>query len=214
MDIRRINTKDLSRGSLHVRVIKVDSPTLLWVQFYHAREDLEELLEDLSRRMARRGRRLIHNPDRVLPDEYVAVCEGKTWQRGVVMSLEGRDTVIVALKDWGRVIRRPITDMYILEDRFREMDWQAIPCGLAHLGPVGLRPRWPRKSRALTRTLLGRREGWMRILEPVETYGAVITLNLRRESEDEMGSLQDLLIAMGCAQRTDAKIVSAIPGIQ
>jgi len=54
----------------------------------------------------------------------------------------------------------------------------------------------------------------MRILEPVETYGAVITLNLRRESEDEMGSLQDLLIAMGCAQRTDAKIVSAIPGIQ
>ena len=68
----------------------------LWVQLYHAREDLEELLEDL---MCGKGRRLIHNPDRVLPDEYVAVCEEKTWQRGVVMSLEGRDTVIVALKD-------------------------------------------------------------------------------------------------------------------
>ena len=97
MDIRSINTKDLSRGSLHVRIIKVDSLTLLWVQLYHAREDLEELLEDLSRRMARRGRGLIH--DHVLPDEYVAVCEGKTWQRGVVMSLKGKDTVVVALKD-------------------------------------------------------------------------------------------------------------------
>jgi len=29
-----------------------------------------------------------------------------------------------------------------------------------------------------------------------------------------MSSLQDLLIAMGCAQRTNAKIVPAIPGIQ
>jgi len=77
MDIRRINTKDLSRGSLHVRVIKVDSPILLWVQLYHAREDLEELLEDLSRRIARRGRGLIHNPDRVPPDEYVADAKEK-----------------------------------------------------------------------------------------------------------------------------------------
>ena len=96
MDIRSINTKDLSRGSLHVRIIKVDSLTLLWVQLYHAREDLEELLEVFAHRMARKGRGLIHN--RMLPDEYVAVCEGKTWQRGVVMNLEERDTVLIALR--------------------------------------------------------------------------------------------------------------------
>ena len=64
------------------------------------------------------------------------------------MSLEERDTIIVALINWSRVIRCPITDMYILEDRFREMNWLAIPCGLAHLGPVGLRLK---KSRALTK---------------------------------------------------------------
>ncbi|KYN41639.1 hypothetical protein ALC56_03940, partial [Trachymyrmex septentrionalis] len=82
----------------------------------HAREDLEELLEDLT--PARKGRELIHNSD-VLPDEYVAICERKTWQRRVVMSLEGkRDMVIVALKYW-------------------EINWQVIPCGLAHLGTVG-----------------------------------------------------------------------------
>jgi len=48
----------------------------------------------------------------------------------------------------------------------------------------------------------------MRILESVETY-AVITLELKHES-DEMNSLQDLLIAMGCAQHIDAKVVPAI----
>ena len=52
----------------------------------------------------------------------------------------------------------------------------------------------------------------MRILEPVETYDAVITLELTRENEGETSSLQDLL--MGCAQHTDAKIVPVIPGIQ
>jgi len=126
------------------------------------------------------------------------------------MSLKGRDMVMVALRD--RVIRRPIINMYILEHRFREMNWQAIPSGL---GPAGLKPS-RRKSRALTKTLLGKREKWMRILEPVKTCDAElrITLELRRENEDEMNSLQDLLIAMGCAQHTDAKIVPAIPGIQ
>jgi len=39
----------------------------------------------------------------------------------------------------------------------------------------------------------------MRILEPVETCGAVITFELKRENEDEMSSLQYLLIAMECA---------------
>jgi len=51
----------------------------------------------------------------------------------------------------------------------------------------------------------------MRIFEFVEIYGAVITLELKRESEDEMSSLQDLLITMGYAQH--AKIVLAISDI-
>jgi len=97
----------------------------------------------------------------------------------------------------------------ISEDEWQD-DWQAIPCRLTHLGPVGLRG-WPRKSRALTKTL-GRRKGWMWILEPVKTYGAVM-LELKRENKDEMSSLQDLLIVMGSAQYTDTKIVPAIPGI-
>ncbi|KYM97834.1 hypothetical protein ALC62_11473 [Cyphomyrmex costatus] len=196
MDVRSINTVDLSRGSLHVRIIKVESPTLLKVHLYHAREYLEELLDDLTHRMTRKSQNLICN-----------------WQRGVIINLADRTTATIALRDWGRVIRRPISEIYILEDKFRELNWQSIPCGLAHLCPVGSKSRWSRKSRALTKLLLGQREGWMRILEPIQNHAAVITLELKRESEDEMSSLKEMLIATGCAQHTDEKIVSAIPGI-
>ncbi|XP_018377811.1 PREDICTED: uncharacterized protein LOC108770628 [Trachymyrmex cornetzi] len=163
--------------------------------------------------MARRGRFLRQNLDRILPDESVAVREGKTWQRGVVVRLESKNMVTVALRDWGRIIQRPIEDMHVLEDRFRELNWQAVPCGLAHLCLVGARSRWPRRSRDLTRLLLERREGWMRIIRSIADESAVITFEPRRESEDEMSSLKNLLISMGCAQHTDDEIVPTIPGV-
>jgi len=87
MEIKCFNTRHLTRGSLKVRIVKVDSPTFLWVQLENSREDLEELLEDLTRRMTRRGRLLRHRPDHVLPNEIVAVREGKGWQRGIVIQL-------------------------------------------------------------------------------------------------------------------------------
>ncbi|KYN10238.1 hypothetical protein ALC57_17636, partial [Trachymyrmex cornetzi] len=204
-----IRTRELSRGPLKVRVIKVNSPTYFWVQLGHAREDLEELSEELTHRMARRGRFLRQNHDRVLPDELVAVREGKTWQRGVVGRLESKNMVTVALRDWDRIIQRPIEDMHVLE----ELNWQAIPCGLAHLCPVGAKSRWPRRSRELTRLLLERREGWMRIIRSIADVSAVITFEPRRESEDEMSSLKNLLISMGCAQHTDDEIVPTIPSV-
>jgi len=69
--------------------------------------------------------------------------EGKGWQRGIVTQLGEGDMVTIALRDWGRAIQRPYHDIYILEDRFRELEWQAIPCGLGHIQPVGARTRWP-----------------------------------------------------------------------
>jgi len=139
VDIRGINTKGyLNSGSLHVRIIKVNSPTLLWIQLYYAREDLEELLEDLSRRMARGGRGLIHNPDRVLPDEYIAVCEGKTWQREVVMSLKGRDTVgLSSIKRLGPCHLTP-------DHRYVHIGGSLSGDGLAR-HPVRACPSWPRR---------------------------------------------------------------------
>jgi len=122
---------------------------------------------------------LRHWPDHVLPDELVAV-RGKEWQRGIVLKLERGNLVTVALRDWGRVIRRPVHDMYILENRFRELEWQAIPCGLAHIRHIGARSRWPRKAKELTRLLLEKREGWIRILGSIRDEAAIIALELKR----------------------------------
>jgi len=216
MEIKCFNTRHLTCGSLKVRVVKVDSPTFLWVQLENSREDFEEVfLEDLTRRMTRRGRLLRHRSDHVLPNEIIAVREGKGWQRGIVIQLGTGDMVTVALRDWDRAVQRPYHDIYIyiLEDRFRALEWQAIPCGLAHIQPIGARSRWPRRAEELTRLFLEKREGWIRILGSIRDEAAIIALELKRESMDEMSSLTDLLVGMGCAQYTDSKIAAAIPGI-
>jgi len=147
MEIKCVNTRHLTRRSLKVKIVKVDSPTVfLWIQLENSREDFEELLEDLTRRMTRRARLLRHRPDHILPDELVAVREGRGWQRGIVTQLGRGDLVTIALRDWGRAIQRPVHDIYILEDRFRELEWQAIPCGLAHVQPIGGKLRWASKG--------------------------------------------------------------------
>jgi len=96
------------------------------VQLENQREDFQELLEDLTRRMTRRGRCLRYRPDPILLGEIVAIRERKGWQRGIVTQLGEGDMVTIALRDWGRAIQRPYHDIYILEDRFRELEWQAI----------------------------------------------------------------------------------------
>jgi len=55
---------------------------------------------------------------------YAKKKPGKGEGRGMVMSLEEKDTVIVALRDC--IIRRSITDMYILEARFQKMNGKMI----------------------------------------------------------------------------------------
>jgi len=199
MEVKCFDTRHLTRGSLKMRIVKVNSPTFIWVQLENSREDFEELLEDLTRRMTRRARLLRHRPDHILPDELVAIREGKGWQRGIVTQVGKGDLVTVALRDWGRTIQRPVYDMYLLEDRFRELEWQAIPCGLAHIQPIGGRSRWPRRARELTRLLLEKREGWIKILGSIRDEAAIIALEVKRESMDEMSSLTDLLVEMGCA---------------
>lgn len=91
----------------------------------------------------------------------------------------------VALKDWGRIVQRPIFEIYILEDRFRELEWQAISYALAHIKSIGNRTRWPHKAIKLTRLLLERQEGWIKIIKSVQKEAAV-DLQLRPESEDVM----------------------------
>ncbi|KYN14656.1 hypothetical protein ALC57_13135 [Trachymyrmex cornetzi] len=54
MEIATLNTKYLTRSPLKVKVIRVDSPSLFWVQLNNSQEDFEDMMEDLAYRMKRR----------------------------------------------------------------------------------------------------------------------------------------------------------------
>ncbi|KYN33838.1 hypothetical protein ALC56_11810 [Trachymyrmex septentrionalis] len=53
MEIATLNTKYLTRSPLKVKVIRMDSPTLFWVQLDNSKEDFKDLMEDLARRITR-----------------------------------------------------------------------------------------------------------------------------------------------------------------
>lgn len=94
----------------------------------------------------------------------VAIREGRKWQRGILTQIRGDGTAVVALRDWGRIIERPCYDLYILEDKFRQLEWQTIPCALAHTGPDPAKKKWSRRTRQLTQFLMERHEGWISIV--------------------------------------------------
>ncbi|EGI64408.1 hypothetical protein G5I_07163 [Acromyrmex echinatior] len=62
MEIECINTKLLARSSMAVKIVKMDSPTMFWVQLKTG-EDFQDLFEKLTRRMTRRGHMLRHRPN-------------------------------------------------------------------------------------------------------------------------------------------------------
>lgn len=203
MSIQCINTRLLSRGPLRVRVLRVDNPTLIWVQLENSREDLEELIESLTLRMNRRSHVLHCSPDDIKPDELVAIREGRKWQRGIINQIGRHNLVTIFLRDWGRTIQRPMSDCYILEDRFHDVTWKAIPCGLAYIKPLGTDILWSDRVNLLTRILVEGREGYIQILGTHTEESAAITLRSVRSSEDEIIDLKELLIRMGCAQHSD-----------
>ena len=135
MEIECINTKLLARNSMAVKVVKVDSPTMFWVQLKTGSEDFHDLLEELTRRMTRRGLMLRHRPDHVVVGELMAIRENRGWQRGIITDVNGDGTVAISLRDWGRNVECRLFEMHILEDRFCQLKWQGNPCGLAHTAP-------------------------------------------------------------------------------
>lgn len=70
MEIKPIDTGFLTCGPLKVRVTKVESPTLFRVHIDHTRKNLDELLEDPTRRILRSARFLRYIQP-VFPNQHV-----------------------------------------------------------------------------------------------------------------------------------------------
>ena len=121
MEIECINTKLLTRSvksSMAVKVMKVDSPTIFWVQLKTGSENFQNLLEELSRKMIQKRHMLRHRLDFVVVGEIVAIRENREWQREIITDINGNGTVAIFLRDWGRNVKRQLFEVHILEDRF------------------------------------------------------------------------------------------------
>lgn len=209
MKIEYTNTKLLTRGPLEAKIIRVNSPTQFWVHIGKAREYLDELVDDLTCRMERKAHLLHLLPHSVNIGNAVAIREGKYWQRGIVTTIR-RNTVGIALLDWGRTILQSIHEIYDLEKQFRDLGWQAVPCGLVHIQPVGPQGKWGPKARNLAKLIMEKREGWMRIRATPTDHVALIDFRVRLKSEasEEITDLRKQLMLVGCVENTNRQLLA------
>jgi len=189
----------------------VDSPTRFWVQLKNSHEDFKEMLDDLGRRMLRWGRQLRQRPDHVKEGEVVAIKEGRGWQRGLVIRHNRDGMALISLRDWGR-IERSTCEIYLLEDRFRQLPWQGIPCGLTYTGLISGNT-WSRKVRELTKLLLDRQEGWITILGTLKDEAILVKVKVQSEQKNNDINLKETLILLGYAQDYEQKRVGAYHSI-
>ncbi|KAL6252036.1 hypothetical protein P5V15_015017 [Pogonomyrmex californicus] len=212
MESNVIDTSCLTRGRLDCKVLRMESPHLFWIRLKTGESSLKELMEELGFRMNRKSSTLICWPHLVKINLAVAIKEGDIWHRGIVTAV-GRIQGIarVALRDEGREVWRRFNELYILEDRFQELPWQALTCGLAYTGPTVPTLVWSKKIRALCQILAEEQEGYLKIIHPLphssswlfHTKNGYMQLNLR-----------DALVNLGYA-RIDKRIaVNIYPSVE
>ena len=211
--IEAVNTNELSRSIMAVTILKVLSPSLFWVRYKHWDRQFEELIEDLNFYMERKKDRLVFFPMSLKKGSLVAITTNKGWQRGVVSNFNGDATVQVFLRDWGTFVRRSIMRLYILEDQFRKLPWQAIPCGLAYAEPLTQGSPWSREAREIVK-LLENREGWTRIIKPINEEGAMMHLEIQHQAGEGSKELVATLDHLGYIRRSSTPSSFTFPTIE
>jgi len=135
MEPAAIDTESLTRSRLEVFILRVVSPLLFWVRLKNGDQNLQEMEEELALRMSRRSKFLICFPEDIKLEMDVVVKEGNGWRRGWIEKIsQASGMVRVRLGDHGWSTWRPMHETYHLEDRFRDLPWQAFACGLAYTG--------------------------------------------------------------------------------
>jgi len=91
-------------------------------------------------------------------------------------------------------------EIYRLEDRFRELPWQAFACGLAYTGSPNNATTWPEKTRELCRLLAEGHTGWINIVLPLGRGFALVKLTIQGENNGETYNFRNILIKLGHAE--------------
>jgi len=122
MEIKCIETNLLTQGHLNVTIVKVESPLLFCVQLKNSAKNLKELEEELEFRMSRKATYLHIWPEDFKENMTVAIKDCKSWQRGLIKKINRTNWMIkICLGDWGRSTWRRMSEVYLLEDRFKEL---------------------------------------------------------------------------------------------
>lgn len=211
MEIKHINPRLLIKNSLAVKIIKVDSPTRFWVHLMDQRKAFKEMQKELNKRMNRKAQLLQPGIDYIMNNEPIAIREGQGWRRGLIIDgIEENGMTTVALRDWGRVARRQTTEIYTLENRFRKLGWQGIPCGLAHLRST-FGKLWSLRAKETIRILIEKQEGWINILGTLEDEAALVKLQVKNEAKNEI-KIKEIMILLGYGEHCDD--IKSIPEIE
>ena len=215
MEIEFIDTKLLTQGRLEVNIVRAASPLLFWVQLKNSEKDLQEMEEELAFRMVRRAQHLHCFPDTFYNNMNVAIRDFNSWHRGLVKRIDRTTQMVqIILGDWARIIWRPMNEVFILEDRFRELQWQAIPCGLAYTTPVQNTSVWQTETRHLCRILIEGHKGWMNIVHPFRKNAALVKLHAYAKYNNTGYNLRDTLIRLGHAKLHDKISADVAPNMQ
>ena len=149
MGIEAIDTDALTRSPLAIKVVKVHSPTLMWVHLKNSQEPFQKIMEQLNHRLSNR-RFCLLNPK---VNDPVAIETRKGWQRGIVTKLNEDGTAQITLRDWGVSIQRTVTELYRLEGKFKQHYWEAVPCSLAYIQPAITVANWSHRAIKITRSI-------------------------------------------------------------
>lgn len=200
MEIPYIDISQLGHISVEVKIFRVISPSYFWAQLCCSKDEFFLLMEGIQRQMREHGNELTFWPEEVREGDIccVDIDEG-VWQRGVVLKDLGGGSILVELKDWGTIMFRKKYHVYRLEEKFRELPWQGIPCGLAYTAPSTLAPYWPKKANTLMKLCCEGRKVTMRIqgCGGVQNREAYVDLKVKMENDGDVTHMRSLLKSFG-----------------
>jgi len=214
MEPSPIDTGKLTRSRLEVIILRILSPLLFWVRLKNSDKDLQEMEEELTLRMTKRNKFLICWPEDIKVGMNVAIRGDDCWRRGWIEKINrGPNMVRVYQGDHGRSTWRPMHEIYRLEDRFLELSWQAIACGLAYAESPTNAIIWPEKTKDLCRILAEGHIDWINIVQSIRSGAAFVKLTVQGENYEGSYNLRDMLIKLGHVELSTSITKDVFPAV-
>jgi len=181
--------------------MRIDTPNLFWVNIKSEEIEYAESIAYMTVRMNRICNKMELPLNRVRIGELVVVREGQHWQRGIIAEIEdAEDQIAIKLRDWAYTVWRTRSECCLLEDRFRELPWQAIPCVLVGIIPATSK-EWTKNDIDVAKLLFENQRGHITIRYSLSNEIAIVDFIRARHNNVPEADMATLLERVGCAKR-------------